>query len=390
MARCRLMTLIRLAGLAFALGLASAQAATLDGITVIQLADGDAAKVIHGASTGNDRYLVIYVSGAGSYASLGSRDKRHCIAWAKDGSYTGSSIVLGSPATTASIRTAYPYVCQPFEVSIEGEGEVRIRAENPVGRGSPLDSGAQVVRYSRRHPVLARAPLLAVDWSLPIFRTFALHDVPLGPWPAVTAALAPGARMSLSPLKVTHAGARKDFVVDQAPSGQWSSRRVMGDVLAAEWVGWPWDALFGARLVERFERKSTVAAFDEVIRERYGDASLVEQQRGSAHRDLYWLFDLSGRQVAAGESASGSCLGTKDLWDLRTPLSRIDEDVGPWNCALIVHLRHDAGARGTVSGYQLEAVHGYATALNHFTWRVEQAQALRDEISGIGARDVEL
>jgi hypothetical protein len=164
----------------------------------------------------------------------------------------------------------------------------------------------------------------------------------------------------------------------------------MGDVLAADRVGWPWDALFGARLAERFERKSTVAAFDEVVRERYGDASLVDQQRGSAHRDLYWLFDLSGRQVAADESASGSCLDTKDLWDLRAPLSRIDEDVGPWNCALIVHIRHDAGAGATVSGYSLEAVHGYATGLNHFIWRVEQAQALRDEISGIGVRDVEL
>ena len=382
--------LVQTLAIAFSAGIAAAQAGGIDGITIIELVDTTAAQVIHGARTGSDPYLVVYVSAQGSYASVGNGDKRHCVAWAKDGSYTGTTITFGIPATVASIQTAYPYVCQPFQLSLEAAGEVRVRADNPVGLGSPLATDAQTVHYSRRHPMLARAPLMAVDWSQPMFRTYTLHDVPLGPLPVVTAALAPGSKMSLSPLKVTHAGARKDFVVDQTPDDQWNSRRVMGDVLAAERLGWPWDALFGARHVEHFQQRSTITAFDEAIRSRFGDPTLVERRTGSARRDHYWLFDLHGRQVATGESSSGSCLDTKDLWERQTWLSRINVDVGPWNCALVARLRDDASGQGTVSQYELEVMHGYATALNHFTWRVEQVQALRDQIRGTETREVDL
>jgi hypothetical protein len=231
---------------------------------------------------------------------------------------------------------------------------------------------------------------MAIDWANPIFRRYTLHDVPLGPWPAVTATLAPGSKMSLSSLKVTHAGARKDFVVDQTPGDGWYSRRVMGDVLAAERLGWPWDALFGARYTEPFQQRSTVAAFDEAITARFGTPTLVERQTGSRRRDHYWLFDLQGRQLVGGESGSGSCLETKELWDRRSPLSRINVDVGPWNCLLVAHVRDDASVNGTVGRYELEVMNGYATALNHFSWRLQQVQALREQIRGTEARKVEL
>lgn len=364
-------------------------AESFDGITVIALADEDAAHAIHGARVGNAPYLVVYVSAQGSYASVGNRDKRHCIAWAVDGSYTGTTVTFGTPATAASIQTSHPYVCQPFQLSLEGDGQVRVRAENPVGSVNPLGA-AQIVRYSRRHPVMMRVPRMAVDWGQPIFRTYTVHNVPLGPWPVVTAALGPGSKMSLSALKVTHDGARKDFVVDQTPGDQWNSRRVMGDVMAAERLGGSWDALFGARLVEHFKDRSTVAAFDEAIHSRYGAPTRVERPFGSTRRDHYWLFDLHGQQVQAGERHSDSCLDTKDLWEIRSPLSRINVDVGPWNCVLIARLRDDANARGTVSRYEFEVMNGHAAAQNHFAWRLEQVQALRDRIRGTETRKVGL
>lgn len=378
-------TLVALAACA-----APAHAETLDGITIVHLADDDAAHAIHGARTGNDRYLVLYVSGRGSYASLGTHQKRHCLAWAKDGSYTGTAITFGVPATNASIEAGYPYVCQPFEVQMEGDGMVRLRAANPVGPGGPLGADAQVVDYSRRHRVVARAPLIGIDWSQPMFRTYTLHDVPLGPWAAVTAALAPGAKMSLSPLEVTYAGARKKFVVDQTPKDIMNSRRVMGDVLAGERLQWPWDALYGARLVERFEQRSTIAAFDAAIQQRFGTPTLTEQPTGSARRDHYWLFDLQGRQISQEHVAADACLATKDLWDTQSRLSRIHEDVGPWNCGLVVRVRDEASVNGTVTGYELEVMNGYAAALNHFTWRVEETLGLREALQATADREVEL
>ncbi|WP_445399358.1 hypothetical protein [Zobellella sp. An-6] len=364
---------------------AAFSAENLDGITVIALADKDAAHVIHGTRKGSDPYLVVYVSAQGNYASVGNRDKRHCVAWAVDGSYTGTSITFGSPATAASINR-FPYVCQPFQLSLEANGEVRIQAENPVGRSSPLAADAQVMRYSRRHPVLIRVPLIAIDWGLPLFNTYSLHKVSLGPWPAVTAALAPDSKMSLSALKVNS----KRFIVDQTPSDKWSSRRVVGEVMSGERLGWPWDVLFGARLVNNFQKRSTVATFDEAILNRWGTPTQVNQLFGSRRRDHYWLFDLNGQQVYAEARPSQSCLDTKGLWEHQDWLSRIKVDVGPWNCLLIVRLRDDANGQGKVSKYEFEVMNGYAAALNHFSWRLEQVRALREKVRNTEVRKVEL
>ncbi|PSJ43788.1 hypothetical protein C7H85_16215 [Zobellella endophytica] len=96
------------------------------------------------------------------------------------------------------------------------------------------------------------------------------------------------------------------------------------------------------------------------------------------------ILTLLATALGTTQSQVGSLDGITE------PLSRIKVDVGPWNCVLVARLRDDASVQGTVSRYEFEVMNGYAAALNHFTWRLEQVQALRDQIRGTEARKVDL
>ena len=139
-----------------------ASGSSLDGIMVLRLVDADAAQVINGHELGDNPYLAVYVSGEGTYAAVGNKARRSCIAWAREGSYTGTSITFGLPPTEQTVEQ-YPSICQPFTLSLEADGTPRITAENAVGSSSPLAPGAQTVRYSRRQKIVAHAPLLSMD-----------------------------------------------------------------------------------------------------------------------------------------------------------------------------------------------------------------------------------
>lgn|GEM_PF-3556430 len=366
-------------------------AGSFDGITIIELADRDGQRIIKGHDLGSDPYLVTYVAATGTYASLTNGREQSCVSWAQQGSYTGDSIRFGVPPTQQSIRLSYPHVCQPFTLTRESNDMVRVQGENPVGLSSPLESGAQVLRYSRRHKVVARAPLIAVDWSNPLYQKYTIKGVRLGPLPAVQAGLNAGAKLQLSELQVTHEGARKAvLILNQTAKEQINWIQVKGEAVAAERLSWPWDVLYGTMYFERLPQRSTIQAFDDALWERYGKSSLTEAPFGRARRDHYWLFDLAGDQVTAKHENPDSCRETLSLWKLQEPLARVHDDIGPWNCSLVVHVRDDGGASDRVSEYRIEMMSGYTAALNHFAWRLEQLRELREKLEGIHSRPAEL
>ncbi len=368
---------------------AEARSQTFDGITIIELAADEAGRkaILGYLGGGGFRYIVTFVSAQGTYAAVGDRDRRSCVAWAQAGSYTGGSITFGLPPSEQSMKLARPSICLPFTLRYEGPATVRVEATNKF---EPLRKNAQIVRYSRKRKVIARIPLIAFDWGLPVFSRYNIKRVKLGPLPALTAELGGNADVNLSELQSTRFGKIKIFSVTMhEPSDGSDTTAVYGRVVAAEVMGWPWDVLYDARYSERLPQRSFTEAFDRAVVERYGEPSLRTQGRGASAQVYFWFFDLDGRQSTIDDVAPGNCLATWEHWKGGGKRTGVEVDMGPWGCALVMRLTHNGG-RGSVGKYSVETTSGYAMALNHFLGRLEEMRVKSQKIQQVQSSEPKL
>jgi hypothetical protein len=389
---------------------ATASAATLDGITVVDLGpddDGAAAAIRGWRRSGviEYRFLVTYIAANGTYAALVNHQGNDpvCAAWAVEGSYSGDAITFGLPAS-APTQNTQPKICQPFTLKAEN-GRIRASASNPVARRgrSPLASDAPVTRYDAVHDVVARVPLVALDWGAESFRRHNVLGVSLGPLPAVEAALSGRATFTLR-----ESGAPipdKAFEAPFAANGGQPATRLYGKAIIAETLGWPWDALYLMWHTETFAQPATGEAYEQGALARHGRPSGMQlglpatqppllrygpdrspAQGGAVPTipaivpTLYWFYDLSGQPLQVGADGDPSnCLATADVWKRASGAGYAGYEVGPWGCSLIVVLAPSTSL-GAVRGYRVEVSSPYAIALNHFATRVREMAELRDEI----------
>jgi hypothetical protein len=373
-----------------------ARAQSFDGITIIELVDEAGENAILGRGLGPTEFgnnlIVTFVTQQGSYATL-TGGNRQCVAWSVEGSYTGKSITFGVPPTKAT--TGHPKICQPFTLTYQADGTVQVDAHNKFHKSQgPLSEAAEIVSYSRQRKVVARIPLVPLDWGLPIFDRHAIKGVRLGPVPVVQAALG-GARTKVGKLR-RQTDFQKDFeaILEGQPtkSGQIVIR---GRIAAAEIMGWPWDVLYGAWLQERATPTAT-ETFEQAAFDRQGKESLRRNEGkflSTRETQLLWLYDLAGQQIMverneaeepianaiARAARPDNCLATADLWLDNAAPTGINQDIGPWGCILIMILTHN-GQRGEVGEYRIESVSGYTLALNHFFTRLEELRETRQKI----------
>jgi hypothetical protein len=367
----------------------ASHAQSFDGITIIDLSISDkAGKQAILGHAGQPRYLVTFVTAQGTYAAIGPDERgphgRNCVAWAQPGSYTGDSITFGLPASDQSMKLVHPSICLPFTLRFEGPGTVRVETTNN-------SKNTQTVRYSRKRRVIAQIPLIAFDWSLPVFSRYNIKRVRLGPFPALRAELGENADVNLSELGLSRFGKTKIFrVTMHDPSDRSNSTTVNGRVVAAEVMGWPWDVLYGASYFRRLPQRSLTEVFDQSIFERYGEPSLkTKHDKTSGKRYYYWFFDLDGQQLRIDDAAPSNCLTTWEHWKSAGSLMEIDTDIGPWGCSLTMILTHNGG-HGMVSQYSTEITSGYTMALNHFLGRLEEVRTMREKIQEAQSREPKL
>ena len=371
---------------------ANAQTSRFDGITVIELADEIGENAIRGKedppSADSGQYIVTFISKRGSYAALVGR-QRGCVAWAAEGSNSGKSISFGLPASAATMRMN-PRVCQPFTLSYGDSGSVRVEANNRFDRlEGPLGKNATTLNYKGERKVIAHIPLVAIDWSWPVFSRHTIKNVRLGPLPSVQSAMGEGANVRIA--KLGHSGVfqyRKRFEATFAdssgsPGKQLNPRRsqVVGNIVAPEMTGWPWDVLYSAWTKrESLEPPSTANGFQKAAHDRYGKESLKAGRSTRWPGTSFWLFDLSGNRLDERDATPANCLATMDTWlNSQTGLIDFKDDVGPWGCALIMTMESDA-ASGIANWYRIETVSGYAMALTHFYSRLEELKELQQKL----------
>lgn len=384
------------------IAMVEADAQTFDGITIIELADKAGWEAITGynrsrGGIGDAQYLLTFVSARGTYATLTSfRGGSGCVAWAKPGSYTGSSVTFGIPADSYA-REDFHGLCQPFTLRFESPGEVRVEANNKVGGYSgPQSADARPVRYSRRRSVVTQIPLVALDWGLAPFARHDIKGVRLGPVPALMEAGSIAAKMEISRLRNMPGNPYKQLTVRLGKQpGSSLSATVNGSIAVAEVTGWPWDVLYGAMYSERLPQQSSREEFEQAVIDRYGQPSLRFTQKRRSKEILLWLYDLNGKQLGPDDAAPGNCLVT---WNLKlwgtTGMAQNNRDIGPWGCALVMVLTHD-GMKSlmsdgelmdrNVSEYRIEAISGYALALNHFLTRIESMRQIQEKIGTLQA-----
>ncbi|WP_192355770.1 hypothetical protein [Mesorhizobium mediterraneum] len=352
--------------------------------------------------------ILTFISAQGSYATLmGAMGGRLCVAWAIENSYTGSSVAFGLLPSIASTKTVTPKICQPFTLTFEDTETVRIEARNKFHEDEgPLSDAADIVSYSGSHKVVARVPLVSLDWGQAIFDTHKIKGVRLGPVPAVETALAgQPATITIGQLK-RQLDFKKNFEAAlEAQPGESSPTSVLGYVAGMEILGWPWDALYGAWLQERIPETPT-RAFEDAISERYGKESLRYSDgnlRTAGRIKFFWIYDLAGRQLTSntdGPDLTGrrffemaakrdNCLAPGTTAWIDQGLVSLSEDVGPWGCSLIMTLAYN-GRDGVVSEYRMETLSGYTLALNHFLTRLEELRETREKIESLESQKPKL
>jgi hypothetical protein len=343
---------------AIALGLHEAKAAALDGITVIKFSDEPVTLAIAQGS-----HLVTFISARGSYAAVVSdwgAQYSGCTSLAVPGSYTGTSIMFGMDADVVVRKQRLETYCPTFTLRLEDAARVRVTA------GNQLSSQMRIV---------ARIPLRAVDFESAHFVKHDLKGVRLGPVKN---------RGELGPLRAPGYGLRyKGFRRQVAMAGP-HANNVLGHAAAAEMTGWPWDVLYYAQFVEKFPTYSTFAAFNDAVVEKYGEPS----SRHGAY--VLWIYDLEGQKISLSQ-ASNACQATLEFWVKYDQLRRaqgmdwrIDKghDLSPWGCSLIMEINGNQESGG-VSGYRVQALSGYAMALNHFSQQIEKTEELKKKIQAL-------
>ncbi len=347
-----------------------------DGITLIELDDHDGEQAITGrprSALDLGHYIVTFVSARGSYAALVgySGTERGCAAWAAEGSYDGRSITFGIPPSTAADRSGSPRICRPFTLTMQDDGDVDVVVPAHAGTFGT---------YRRTRKIAARVPLVPLDWGSPIFGRHSVNDVALGPIPAIEEAIAGRARLRIGSRDARGPTYFEAIFEREVPDPK-DRIHVYGDISPSTVTGWPWDVLFALHNREGLEVASPRAAFMDAVVDRYGLPSFetrASDRRIGGERVLVWAYDLAGRKIGREDAAPGNCLGTIQHWISRSGLSSVGRDVDLWGCALVVVLSPAGGK--FVGGYRVEAVSGYAMALDHFFRRLEELQGRKERL----------
>jgi hypothetical protein len=339
-----------LAGAAVLLAAASlAGAQSFDGITIITF-DGKGGP--GGEAIADGDHIVTFVSARGAYASVATNFRgirRGCLAEAVPGSYTGRSIAFGIDAPLERRKFKLETLCPTFTLTFEDAQNVRVAAGNG---------------YSRLQRVVARIPLVAVDFGAPHFARHEIRGVQLGPVLD---------RAELGPLR--HSLDRYRGFRRRVGGGN-DLTFVQGSAAAAEITGWPWDVLYDLRFSLSYDQKVTSAAFRDAAIERYGPPS--SERPGN----LVWLYDLAGNLVRLSDPMTNSCRATAEYWLAHdaTTIDHVDpdpnsSDFGPWGCSVIMEMNARSSDQG-VDGFTVRLWSGYAIALNHFFQRLEEPKTV--------------
>jgi hypothetical protein len=240
--------------------------------------------------------------------------------------------------------------------------------------------------YSRVRRVVARVPLVGLDWGKPVFDLHTVLDVRLGPVSTALAAIDPAAKVRTvggDQLRRSPLGVRKAVEWRVTGHPRRANHTIYGSIADRPVIGWPCDALYVARASETLPQAATAGAFEKAIVARFGQPSFVAAGVG---RDLtrYWTYDLTGRQLGAEAAPGEACHATIDDW-IAKELDTYVGDLGPWGCLLVAQLtnevrldpdyvsanqvdgrQHDYAVIGRTRGYRQEVTSGYALALNHF------------------------
>ena len=232
------------------------------GITVIELADEQAAHVLKGHGRGGGSHLVAFVSDQGSYAALlGSHQTRECVAWTTSGPKTDDSIIFGLHPTEQSLKLVHPSVCLPFTLSFAGPDRIRLVAENSFAEvGGALSNQAKRIRYDRAQRIIARTPLVSIDWEMPGFSRHKVNDVRVGPLPIKRTPNLEPKTLNRSPV-----GTWKVLVTVRDPRDNTKTNEAMGHVIKADVFGWPWDVLYSAETKKNPDKVSLTEVFDQAV-----------------------------------------------------------------------------------------------------------------------------
>jgi len=329
-----------------------------NGVTIIEFAGGQ------DALPGGNR-IVIFVSPRGSYASVTQElagGTRGCIATGVPGSYTGGTIAFGVNAPLDARRHGLYTLCPRFSLTLEGDG-VRVEV---------------APRHSRRHRVLARVPLVSVDFGAPHFRRHEVKGVRLGPVLAHEN-LGP-LRPASHPNAYVHRSFRRSVGVEAG-----RRRNVQGLAAPAEITGWPWDVLYSANYRREYEATVPLQGLRHALFEQYGPPS-AESADGM---QWYWFYDLEGQPIEPGGGA-GPCADTLRYWlrqdadgrvtSLSAPANK--HDFGAWGCSLLMDINARSSSGGATH-YTVYMVSGYAMAITHFFQRIQEAAAVKEQLDAL-------
>jgi hypothetical protein len=352
------------------------------GITIIELKDANGAAEINpwgrpGSGRVESEYLVVYVSPEGTYASLTDVGTVSCIGWVTESKTTDS---LTFAVDTGGLKDPGLRICRPFTLQIETPSTVRVQ------------SGS----YSRSRRILTRIPLLSPEWNLMPIRKFDLNGIHLGPVdPARNSTPHQGKP------KITVASGGKEFLKQfqaqfPAKAGQRHGEVVHGYVVGRDHTTWPSDVLLQAWYQESFDQAATVDAFEAAVTDRYGQPSFKGSAiKASNEHLLQWFYDLSGKQLGAGEADINNCLSIAQAYkdegrDFPDFHYRGSDgrgiDIGPWGCSLVMTLSRSLSSHSLgVRSYRIDVVHGLALGISHFRSRLEQVRQAQEKLRGIKA-----
>lgn len=339
-------------------GQPAAASDSFDGITIIAFAGG------HDVLPGGD-HIVTFVSSRGSYAAVlrnFAGTGRGCLAGEVPGSYTGRSIEFGVEGDLTARRHGVDTLCPRFALTLE-DGGVRVR----IGG-----------HYSRRHPIVARVPLVAVDFGAPHFVRHEVKGVRLGPVPSAED-LGP-VRPASHPNAYAYRGFRRDVGIEAG-----KPRNVQGYAAPAAITGWPWDVLYAARYRREYEEAVPLEGLREALFRQYGPPS----SRAPDDMQWFWVYDLEGNLVTPGDT-SGACAETAGYWLTYDANGRITGlkaqsnrfDFGAWGCSLLMDINARSSSGGATH-YSVQMVSGYAMAMSHFFQRIAEPVAVVERLEAL-------
>ncbi|MGH7231915.1 MAG: hypothetical protein ACREJU_11245 [Nitrospiraceae bacterium] len=171
-----------------------------------------------------------------------------------------------------------------------------------------------------------------------------------------------------------------------------------GYVVERDHTNWPSDVLLQAWYQESFDQPATVEAFETAVTDRYGQPSAKGSAiKGSRDLLLQWFYDLSGRQLGAGEADINNCLSVAqafkdesrdfpDFYYINRGTDGRGTDIGPWGCSLVMTLSRPLSSNSLgVRGYRIDAVHGLALGISHFRSRLHEVFQAQEKVKATGA-----